>query len=200
MNWRFGRGGLLAGGLNTGRTVTNNCDAQTDTPAAAVAGTQASWIGDTRYCEQTMPWRGQTQYKFNGSYPLPWNLQVSGVFQNLPGLPIQASRAFPNADILPSLGRNLGSCRGLATCTATVTINNLVEPNTRFEKRLTQVDLRLTKSLTVGKTRVQGMFDVYNAFNADTILSMVTTYGPTWLRPTRILGARTFKLGAQLDF
>jgi carboxypeptidase family protein len=200
MTRRFGRGGLLVGGFSTGRTVTNNCDAQTDTPAPAVAGTQPSWIGDTRYCEQTMPWRGQTQYKFNGSYPLPWGLQVSGVFQNLPGLPIQASRSFTNAEIQPSLGRSLGSCRGLATCTATVTINNLIEPNTFFEKRLTQVDVRLTKILTVEGARVQGMFDVYNAFNANTILSMVTTYGPTWLRPSRILGGRTFKVGAQVDF
>jgi hypothetical protein len=186
--------------VGTGQTVTNNCAAQANTPTAAVSGTQPSWVGDTRYCEQTMPWRGQTQYKINGSYPLPWNLQVSGVFQNLAGLPIQASRTYTNAEILPSLGRNLGSCRGLATCTGTVTINNLIEPNTLFEKRLTQVDLRLTKILNVGKARVHGMFDVYNAFDANTILSTNTTYGPTWLRPTRILGARTFKFGAQIDF
>ena len=197
---RFGRGGLLAGGASTGRTVTNNCAAQTDTAAVAVAGTAASWVGDTRYCEQTVPWRGQTQIKFNGSYPLPWDLQVSGVLQNLPGLPIQASRTYTNAEILPSLGRNLGSCRGLPTCTGTVTINNLIEPNTQFENRLTQVDLRLTKILNVGKARVQGMFDVYNLFNASSILAEVTTYGPTWLRPTRILGARTVKFGAQIDF
>ncbi len=44
------------------------------------------------------------------------------------------------------------------------------------------------------------MFDVYNLFNAGTVLGVDTTYGPAWLRPTNILGARLFKLGAKLDF
>lgn len=76
----------------------------------------------------------------------------------------------------------------------------LVVPNTIFEDRLTQVDVRLTKIFKVGSTRVQGMFDVYNILNASTILSEVTTYGSSWLRPTAILGGRLFKFGAQLDF
>ena len=133
-------------------------------------------------------------------YPLPLGLQASGTFQNLPGIPILASRPYTNAEVSGSLGRNLGSCGTRVPCTATVTVPQLIIPNTIFEKRLTQVDVRLTKIFRVGRARVQGMFDVYNAFNANTVLSMVTTYGPNWLRPTAILGGRLLKFGAQLDF
>jgi hypothetical protein len=131
VNARFRRGGLLSGGVNTGQTVADNC-AMVDSP-------------DQRFCENTLPWRGQTQVKFNGVYPLPWDLQASAVFQNLPGIPIAASYVATNAQIAPTLGRNLGSCSTRVPCTGTLTLNNLFEPNTRFEDRLTQVDVRLTK-------------------------------------------------------
>jgi hypothetical protein len=148
----------------------------------------------------TNPWKGQTQLKFNGVYPLPMGLQASATFQNLSGIPIQASRTYTNAEVAPSLGRNLGNCGTRVPCNGTVTVSQLVVPNTIFEDRLTQVDVRLTKIFKVGSTRVQGMFDVYNILNASTILSEITTYGPNWLRPTAILGGRLFKFGAQLDF
>jgi hypothetical protein len=44
------------------------------------------------------------------------------------------------------------------------------------------------------------MFDVYNIFNENTVLGVVTRFGPAWLRPTNVLSARLFKCGAQLDF
>jgi hypothetical protein len=76
----------------------------------------------------------------------------------------------------------------------------ILEPNTMFEKRLTQVDLRVTKVVRLRDVRLQGMFDVYNAFNANTVLALNNTYGSTWLRPTAILAGRLFKFGVQLDF
>ena len=44
------------------------------------------------------------------------------------------------------------------------------------------------------------MFDIYNLFNASTVLGVNTRYGPSWLLPSNILGARLFKLGVQVDF
>jgi hypothetical protein len=142
--------------------------------------------------------------KLNGSYPLPWGVDVSGVFQNLPGIPITASYAATNAEIRPTLGRNLGQCGASATCTATVTLSNLFEPNTRFAERLTQFDLRLTKSFNLARARLQGMFDVYNLFNASTVLALNNRYSATgtnaWLQPTSILAGRLFKFGIQVDY
>ena len=70
----------------------------------------------------------------------------------------------------------------------------------RFERRLTQVDLRLTKIFRFGRARLQGNFDLYNLFNARDVLVMVTTYGPIWLQPRTVLGGRLFKFGTQFDF
>jgi hypothetical protein len=184
---RFGKGGIVSGGISTGRTVTDNCSVLQDSP-------------QKQYCHQTNPWRGQTQIKINGTYPLPWDLAASAVFQNLPGVPITATRAFTNAEIAPSLGRNLAACANpTGTCTATASVL-LIEPFTRFEKRLAQLDVRLTKVFRFGGTRLQGMFDVYNVLNANTVLAVNGTYGSAWLRPTGLLGGRLAKFGAQFDF
>jgi hypothetical protein len=189
INVRFGEGGLFSGGVSTGRTVTDNCFT-VDSPQQRRPG----------FCHVVLPWSGQTQVKFAGSYPLPWNFQVSAVLQNLPGIPIAASFVATNAQILRSLGRNLGQCGASATCNGTVAID-LIQPNTKFEDRLNQFDLRLTKTLRVGPSRrLRGMFDLYNLFNASTILSENTRYGLSWLRPTAILSGRLIKFGGQFDF
>ena len=44
------------------------------------------------------------------------------------------------------------------------------------------------------------MLDVYNLFNANTVLLVNTNYGPQWLLPTEVLPGRLFKIGVQLDF
>ncbi len=76
----------------------------------------------------------------------------------------------------------------------------LIRPGTLFEDRITQLDVRLTRIFKVGSTRVQGMFDVYNAFNASPILQQNTRYGSAWLTPQVILAGRLFKFGVQFDF
>jgi hypothetical protein len=62
------------------------------------------------------------------------------------------------------------------------------------------VDIRLSKAFRVGRARLQGQFDIFNALNASPILAENTRYGLSWLQPTQILGARLFKFGAQLNF
>ena len=44
------------------------------------------------------------------------------------------------------------------------------------------------------------MFDLYNIFNNDSALSETLRYGSTFQLPRSVLGARMFKLGAQLEF
>ena len=79
-------------------------------------------------------------------------------------------------------------------------VSSVIAPNTMFEDRLSQFDVRFTKIVRVGRARVQGMLDIYNLFNANSVLSVNTRLGPSWLRPASVLGARLFKVGAQLDF
>ena len=202
VNARISGGGLFAGGVSTGRTVADSCGVVQANPQIpfVVGGVSAS-RSSTNFCRALLPFAAQTQIKLTGYYPLPWwGLQVSGTYQNLPGIPIFANYVATNAQIAPSLGRNLSSCpAATGSCTATVSVA-LIEPNTQFEDRLNQVDFRLTKMIRIKKARLQAMFDLYNMLNANTVLSQVTTYGPNWLRPSSILAARLVKFGMQLDY
>jgi len=182
---RFRNGGSISGGVSTGATVTDNCEAIVDSP-------------EKRFCRDTPPWSAGTQLRLGLIHPFVWGLRASAVFQNLPGIPITASYIATNAEIRPSLGRNLGQCRGAAVCNGTTTVE-LIEPDTLFEDRITQVDLRLTRLFRLGRARVQGNLDVMNLFNASSVTGINTRYGPSWLQPTYVLGGRLFRIGFQLD-
>jgi hypothetical protein len=130
----------------------------------------------------------------NGAYTLPYGVQISATYQNLPGIPITASYVATNSEIRPSLGRDLA-----AGSSATATIE-LIAPETEHEDRIIQMDFRLAKIIRMRQTSLKAMFDVYNLFNGNSILAINTRYGPSWLRPTQILDARLIKFGVQLEF
>jgi hypothetical protein len=164
VNGRFGKGGQFSGGLNIGRTVWDDC-ALNALPQAFTTG--GAFIQNSpnvttdgvlhpktqAFCHVTTPWSESTQIKLTGTYPMPYDFELSGVFQNLPGLPDTttgagasglAGRTFTSAEVAPSLGRPLS--------TGTVVIP-IVAPQTLFENRLTQLDLRLARSFRLGGTR-----------------------------------------------
>jgi hypothetical protein len=110
-----------------------------------------------------------------------------------------ATATFTNAQIAPSLGRNLGSCGTAATCNGTATIE-LVQPGTLFGDRLNQTDVRAAKIFKFSKVSVEGDVDLFNVFNRSPVTSVNSTYGPAWLTPTNMLGGRLLKLGMQFRF
>jgi hypothetical protein len=59
---------------------------------------------------------------------------------------------FTSAQVAPSLGRPLASA-------STVTVN-ILKPGTLYAERTRQLDLRFTKTVKVGRTRLQGMIDL----------------------------------------
>ena len=196
VNARFGHGGFLQGGLNAGRTETNTCAIVVNRPDvvvnSSITGNSAP-TASSEYCDVKPPfWR--PQIKLSGSYPLAYGFQVSGVFQSLPGIPIAASAVILNAAIRPSLGRDLSG--GVAN----VTVSSIIPPMTMFEARLNQLDVRFIRNFRVSGARLQGTFDIYNAFNSAAILSEVTQYGPTWRNPASLLDARILKVGIQMNF
>jgi hypothetical protein len=179
---RLAGGVILQGGLSTGKTTTDNCDVapKIDNPSQ-------------RYCHNETPYL--TQYKFGGSYTLPYDIQASATIQSFIGAPIQANATFTNGQIAPSLGRSLSQ-----GTTATVT---LLEPNTLYNERVTQLDLRFAKNFRIGQSRIKGMLDIFNATNNNTITGVNNSYGTTgaaWRVPTAISLARLLKVGVQVDF
>jgi hypothetical protein len=191
---RIPQGVTLAVGLNTGRSRTNNCF-MINRPDLAYPGTAAGVTSPRAdaFCDVRPPFL--TQVKGYAVYPLPWwGLQASGTFQSLPGPMITASYVASNQVIVPTLGRNLSS-----GASGTVLVD-LIAPGTQYGERLYQTDVRVTKTFRLGTKRLQGMFDVYNMFNANPVLTLNTRYGTNWLRPLSILNGRLFKFGAQFDF
>ena len=128
------------------------------------------------------------------SYPLPWwDIRASATFQNRPGPQILANYSISAANVATqtTLGRAV---------TGGTQTTQLIAPGTLYGDRFTQVDLRLGKSFKVGRTRMQGTFDLYNLLNSSAILAQNNTYGAAWRTPTLILQGRLIKIGAQIDF
>ena len=162
---------------------------------AALATTPAT---STTFCHVETPFL--TQVKLLASYTLPWDVQVSGTLQNIPGPLVTASSTYTSAQIAPSLGRPLSS-----GSTATIP---LVTPGSIYGDRMNQVDLRFAKVFKSGQRRLQALVDLYNAFNNNTVLVFSNTYGATtgatagaaWQVPQVIMPGRVVKFGTQINF
>jgi len=169
---RFENGAFLFGGVTTERTATNSC--QVDNP------------NSRRFCDRVPPFR--TMLKLSGTYPLPYDVQLSGNVRALPGGSLGGTYAVNSAIAgVPLTGGG--------------TLNvQLVEPSTLFADYLNQFDLRLMRIFRVGRLRAQALLDIYNVFNASTATTLNQTFGPLWLRPQQIVQGRYLRFGTQIDF
>ena len=201
---RLPKGFNFNGGLNAGRTEYNNCAVVPNNPQIAFTNTSGTLAGapagttaprTSPFCDIVPPWSADTQFKVSGTIPLPYQFYTGITYQNLPGIPYYASAVFRNADILPSLGRNLS-----AGANGTVTVD-LIPPMTKFEDRIQQLDLRFARTFRVSGKRLEPEFDIYNALNASPILSVNNNYGTAaWRTPTQILAGRLLKFGVKMNF
>jgi hypothetical protein len=177
-NARLPRRAFVQGGVNVGRSATDDCDVRPDSPQKLFCNVTPKFLTDAKVAV---------------SYPLPWwELQLSGTFQSSPGPEITASHTVQSSEVFASLGRALASGR-----TTTVP---LVEPGTLYGERLNQLDLRVAKAVRLARFGVRGMVDVYNVFNSNAVLAVNNTYGPRWQQPLTILPGRFVKFGVQVDF
>jgi hypothetical protein len=174
-------GAIFLGGITTERTASISCD-QRDNP------------NNLRFCDSVGPFR--TQLKLNGTYPLPYDFNVSGAFTSRPGGSISADyeiTTLPDGSLV--LGAN-GVTRSIEI--------NLFEPATMFLDRINQVDLRLARTFRFGRYRIQGMVDFYNVLNAGSVTSVNETFSGgadnEWLAPTSIQVARYVRFGGQISF
>jgi hypothetical protein len=203
VNARLAGGVRLGGGFDAGHMLKDQCFV-VDAPGLttySIGTTGGFWgpqtatiIDGERTCRVETPLRGLAMVKLNGSVPLPKGFAASAIYQDQAGPPREAIYAATNAEIAPSLGRDLaGGAR-------TVNIP-LLMPNRVFEARIRRLDLRVTKSVQLPKSaRLQLNLDAYNALNSSAIQSINTTYGISWLKPTQILDPRIFQVSCQLVF
>ena len=216
VNARFGNGGQAQGGLSVGRTVTDNCYTNDDpsltgqgfrnalafpssTNYPGIPGAGNLVARTSAFCHVVPTWASGSRFRGLLVYPLIWDFQASLIYQDIPGIPLTASHVVSNAEVRRSLGRDLAACRGAATCNANVVVE-LIPGNTQFEDRLRQVDLRFTRSLRAGRTRLRVNLDVYNLFNVGDVLRSTDRYGASWLNAVQVIGGRLMKIGAHVDF
>src|SRR5262249_18233108 len=141
------------------------------------------------------------------------SIRISGNFQSLPGPARQASVLYTQAQITSALGRpatvagnksalEIEPVIPLASASGSGTGTPLF--GTAVGDRLNQLAIRFSKIFKFGRSTLDANFDIYNAFNSDTVLTENTAYsganGGAWLLPTTVLQARIIKLGVRWDF
>jgi Carboxypeptidase regulatory-like domain len=188
LNWRLPASMTIQGGVSTGQRDLNTCDVVDDLPEAAVL--------TTPYCHQKENFL--TDGKLVWTYTIPKvDVSVSGLFYSRPGPQLSANQVIPNSVVRESLGRDLSANAQNVTV-------NLVQPGAVFGERRNQLDLRVTKPFMIDSLRLGASFELYNAFNANTVLTESTTYRDAslsgWRIPTGIMPPRFIKLSLQMDF
>ena len=156
------------------------------------------------------------QFKLNGSYNLPWKLQIAASFQSYNG---DARNGAYDATFIPATSMLDPSLRVIwnvdrptfLAATAKAGYNNgagvpltqssvniqLAAPGSKFLDRQNQADIRLKRPFNIGRLQLEGQFDAYNAFNSGVVLSRVQTFGTALDRPATILQGRLIRFGVQ---
>jgi len=145
---------------------------------------------EVRFCETDTSYR--PDLKLNGSYLLPYDVQVSATYRGLAGPQAIANWAATNAVITPGLGRPL-------TSGATKTIA-LMEPGTEFFTMRHVFDMRFSKLFRANRYRFQVMTDFFNIFNTNAVSAINTTFGANLHKPTLVETPRQFRFSGQFEF
>jgi hypothetical protein len=198
------RGVTVFGGTSTGQSVVDNCDVRSHLPELDTTITGASPLDVglatsmvsplSPYCH--VAFGIQTQFRGLASYDVPAiGVQLSAAFQSKPGAILAANYAVPNAEVAPSLGRDLSGNAPNVTV-------NLLAPGTRFGDRINQLDIRMAKLLRHGRSRTTAALDLYNAMNSSAGLSYNSAFvpGAPWPRPNTILTPRFFRVTFETAF
>ena len=184
-------GVLLQGGVSTGKTAADFCALQSQLPEILP---DRAGRGDTvpvDFCQSDTNWL--TQVKFLGSYTLPYEIQIAGTYQSLPGPQRGAEVTFSAEEVFASLGRPLSGGGSVSA--------DVLEPGTAYGERFHQVDLRFTKIISLGGTvRLRAMFDLFNVLNANAVTVENYGVGTNYLVPTAIMPGRLAKFAFQFDF
>jgi hypothetical protein len=188
-------------GINSGKTVQDNCDVRAQVPELTITGLGVSPLVSpgNPYCHSDPGF--VTKVTALGAYTIPKvDVLISGTLRSDQGAVLAANWNASNAVLQPVLGRPL------AGNAANMTIN-LVEPGQVWGERVNALDLRFGKVLRFGRARYTVGIDLFNALNSDTILTYNQSFNPAattgsqaWLAPLSVLTPRFTKVSAQIDF
>jgi hypothetical protein len=129
-------------------------------------------------------------FRLSGSYRLPWDFNFAGSLVSNTGYPFVST-----FNLTQAAARNLGI--SLTRSSQTIDLTE------RGEERLPNVtlaDFRISRTFRFGNRRIIPQLDVFNISNADTVVSLQSAVGGTYLNPREILSPRIIRVGFSLDF
>jgi hypothetical protein len=121
------------------------------------------------------------QYKFLGSYELPWAISSSASIRITRGEPY---------------GRTMNTA-GLTQGTVLLTVEPI---GTFFYPTVRLLDLRFAKSFRVGGTKLEGLLDVFNVTNSPAILTVNNQTGATFGNVLTTVNPRIARVGVRWIF
>jgi hypothetical protein len=178
-NARFRNGSMLTGGTASGLSRTRTCN---------VADPNATWLCNDY--DFGVPWR--TTFKMSGMYPLPYGIRLSGVFQSTAG-----DRINQTYTLTPTVFR---AQTGVPLTVSSITGLRLNDPGSVYAERVNQLDFTFAKTFIARGIRLTPEVSLFNALNANPIVSQTTAFGPALGNPLRILEGRLIRLGFQARF
>jgi hypothetical protein len=129
-------------------------------------------------------------FRMSGSYRLPYDFTLAGSLVSNTGYPYVSTY---------NVTRTIASAAGVNLTRS----SQSVDLSERGEERLptvTMVDLRLSRPIRFGTRRIVPQIDFFNISNADTVVSLQSAVGSTYLNPREILSPRIIRVGFSIDF
>jgi carboxypeptidase family protein len=210
---RLPGGGVVLTSSTTQRTLANTCD-QPDDP------------NRQRFCDRfnlpapyTVTFR--TDFKLAGSYPLPFGLEASADFTSYPGMGgtgnavngVEPDKVLPiNWDITRTTRYTEADCVGRPCTPGALVIPGLVQTSlvlplvpagvVRQAERQNQLNFGLRKLFRMGGYEWAVELNLFNALNADTIVSEVSDRFGTaaYAVPALVLPGRLPRLAVRLNW
>jgi hypothetical protein len=191
-NWRPGRGAQIFGGFGFERELQVNCT-NPDDP------------NETIFCndkENSIPFR--KGLKLAGSYPLPWGVTLSGSLQSNESPTSARSIVFTRTSRYPA--NCPAPCPAGALIAPTLNQSSLTIPlvatRATFVERITQLDLKASKTFRINRVTVSPTVEAFNINNSDAIISYQSTnsIAAAYLAPNSIMQGRMIGVGAQVKW
>jgi hypothetical protein len=206
VRWRMPWGGQIFGGGGFERERIKSCTAPDDpnylSPTPTIPQNTTNYAGRT-FCDDfalDIPFR--KGFKLAGTSSVGWGIDVS--------LALQSNQS-PISTRVMSVTR--GVTRYPATCPAPCPAGQIIMPTgvfgqpslimyleparATFVERITQLDLKVSRTFRVGRVSVLPTLEVFNLNNSDAIISYVTTnaLAATYLAPNSIMQGRMIGAG-----
>ena len=185
-NIKLPRNGFAMASLTSGTTRIHDCTVENP--------------NSLRFCDRTIPFRHIL--KVSGGIPLRWNVMVSSNFQiyDTPGAGLALAPPYYVANLTVNSAVLGSTFTGGTNATGSSATLNLLAPNNIFADYYKIFDIRLSKSMTLGRQRITALAEFDNLLNMRNVVSVTENYGSNWLRPASVQRGRNIRFGVQYRF